>query len=91
MTETTITLVIKSTSLCREAQNYTHAGSNRRALPLKDRKTLGAERGSLEGSSAAPDDKPSRASSQQSLSHNIVPLFVNRAGEESRKLRGRWR
>ncbi|TNN83945.1 hypothetical protein EYF80_005816 [Liparis tanakae] len=57
----------------------------------RDRKTLGAERGSLEGSTAAPDDKPSRASSQQSLSHNIVPLFVNRAEEESRKLRGRWR
>lgn len=47
------------------------------ALPLKDRKILGAERGSLEGGSP-PDDKARRASSQHSLSHNIAPVFVNR-------------
>lgn len=53
------------------------------ALPLKDRKILGAERGSLEGGSP-PDDRASRASSQHSLSHNIVLLFVNRGKGESK-------
>lgn len=52
-------------------------------LPLKDRKILGADRGSLGGGSP-PDDKASRASNQHSLSHNIVPLFVNRDKGESR-------
>lgn len=41
-------------------------------LPLKDRKILGAERGSLEGG-GPPDDEGSRASSQHSLSHNMSP------------------
>lgn len=53
------------------------------ALPLKDRKILGADWGSMEGG-RAPDDKASRASSQHSLSHNIVPLLVNREERESR-------
>ena len=37
---------------------------------MKDRKILGAERGSLEVGNV-PDDKANRASSQHSLSHNM--------------------
>lgn len=48
-------------------------------LPLKDRKILGVERGSLGGGSPA-DDKVSRASSQHSLSHNIVVPSVCEQG-----------
>lgn len=56
---------------------------------MKDRKILGVERGSL-GVGSPPDDKASRASSQHSLSHNIVvPVFVNRGEEELRSWRGR--
>ena len=66
------------------SHTHTHTHSSMlSALPLKDRKILGAERGSLEGGSP-PDDRASRASSQHSLSHNIVPLFVNREEGESR-------
>lgn len=50
---------------------------------MKDKKILGAERGSLEGGSP-PDDRASRAGSQHSLSHNMVPLFVNRGDTEFR-------
>lgn len=60
--------------ICREMQ--------RSVSPLKDRKILGADRSSLDGGSA-PDDKASRARSQDSLSHNIVPLFVDKREEES--------
>lgn len=50
---------------------------------MKERKIRGAERGSLEAGSA-PDEKASRASSQHTFSHSIVPLLVNRAEGESR-------
>ena len=53
------------------------------ALPLKDRKILGAERGSL-GPGSAPDDRASRAITQHSLSHNMVPQFFNREEGEPR-------
>ena len=81
-------------------QIYMHAGGQKRtnwvtgravfqsALPLKDRKILGAERGSL-GWGTAPDDKARRASSQHSLSHNIVPLFVNSGRRRAQELRDR--
>lgn len=60
-----------------------------RVLPLKDRKIRGVDRASLGGGSPA-DDKASRASSQHSLSHNIVvPLFANRGEEEFGSCRGR--
>lgn len=77
-------LAMTSTCLQRNTE-FNKLGHRRssisNALPLKDRKILGAERGSLEGGSP-PDDRASRARSQHSLSHNIVPLFVNRAEEE---------
>lgn len=46
-------------------------------LPLKDRKILGADRGSFEGGSP-PDDTATRASTQDSLSHNIIPLLTEK-------------
>lgn len=68
------TCLLRNTDLNKLGQRHTSILS---ALPLKDKKILGAERGSLEGGSPA-DDRASRASSQHTLSHNIVPLFVNR-------------